>query len=143
MRSEAGISVGNDFTGSAVVWKNMLDIEVGNIGCSSHFMAGNEDDGFEAVMVRDSEDAVKAVGKREFDSEVHSDVFKGKGSVISGDRAVWCVEVSCNGFGGLAGGATTDERGDEVLHVGPPVVFGEEKAGFQDTRMTHCGGVMI
>ena len=51
VRSEAGISVGNDFTGSAVVWENMLDIEVSNIGCGSHFMAGNEDGGFGAVIV--------------------------------------------------------------------------------------------
>ena len=55
-------------------------------------------------MVRDGEDAVKAIRKQEFDNEVHSDVFKGEGGAISGDRAVWCVGVSHNGFGGLAGG---------------------------------------
>ena len=35
-------------------------------------------------------------------------------------------------FGGLARGAAADEGGDEILHVGPPVVLGKEEAGFED-----------
>ena len=94
-------------------------------------------------MVCDDEDAVKTVRGWEFDNEVHGDGFKREGGMISGDRVVRYMGVSCEGLGGLAGGTALDKGGDEVLHVGPPVVFGEEKTSFQDARVTCCGRVMI
>ena len=59
MRGEAGISVSDNFTGGTIVWENMLNIKVSNGGGSGCFVAGNENSGFRAVMVCDSEDAVK------------------------------------------------------------------------------------
>ena len=47
------------------------------------------------------------------------------------------------GFGGLTSGATADERGDESLHVGPPVIFGDKEAGFEDTGVTCSGGIVV
>ena len=44
--SEAGVLISDDFAGGAIVWENMLDIEISDIGCGSCFMAGNEDGGF-------------------------------------------------------------------------------------------------
>ena len=46
MGSKAGISISDEFAGGTIVWENMLDIEVSDIGCSGHLMAGNEDGGF-------------------------------------------------------------------------------------------------
>ena len=94
-------------------------------------------------MVYDSKDTVKAVGKWKFDSEVHGNGFKGKGGVVGGDRVVGGVGVSCDSFDGLAGGTSSDKSGDKGLHMGPPVVFSEEKTSFQDTRVACCGGIMI
>ena len=94
-------------------------------------------------MVCDGEDAVKTVGGQEFDNKVHGDSFKREGGTISGNRVVRYAGASCEGLGGLAGGAALDKGGDEVLHVGSSVVFGEEKTSFQDARVTHCGRVMI
>jgi hypothetical protein len=61
---EAGISVCDDFAGSAVMWKNMLDVKIGDGGGSGHFMAGDENGSFRAVVVCDSKDTVKAIGER-------------------------------------------------------------------------------
>ena len=130
VRGEAGISVSDDFAGGAIVWEDMLNIEVGDGGGSGHFVAGNEDSGFRTVMIHDGEDAIEAVGKWEFDDEVHGDSFKGEGGVVGGDRVVRDVGARRINLGGLAGGATTDKGGDKVLHMGPPVVFREEKASF-------------
>ena len=94
-------------------------------------------------MVRDGEDAIKAIGGREFNNKVHGNIFKQEGGVVGNDRVVWCAGASCDGFGGLASGATADEGGNEILHVGPPVVLSKEKTDFQDAGVTHCGGVMI
>ena len=121
----------------------MLNIEVGNGGGGGCFVAGNEDGSFQAVMVCDSEDAVKTVGKREFNNEVHGDSFDGEGGASGGDRAVRDTGVRGIDLGGLAGGATTDEGGDKVLHVGPPVIFREEKASFQNARVACGGGIVI
>ena len=76
-------------------------------------------------MVHDSEDAVKAVGKWELNNEVHGNGFEWEGGTVSGDGAVRDAGARGIDLGGLTGGATTDEGGDEVLHVGPPVIFGE------------------
>ena len=130
MRGEAGILVSNHFAGGTIVWEDMLDIEVSNGGGGGRFMAGNEDGSFRTVMVRDGEDAVEAVRKREFDNEVHGDSFKGEGSVVGGDGAVRDAGERRINLGGLTGGATADKGGDKVLHVGPPVVFCKEKASF-------------
>ena len=46
VRSEAGISVSDNFVGSAVVWENMLDVELSNGGGGGRFMAGNENSSF-------------------------------------------------------------------------------------------------
>ena len=43
---EAGVSVGDNLVGGTIVWENMLNIEVSDIGCGGHFSAGNEDSGF-------------------------------------------------------------------------------------------------
>ena len=43
---EAGIAVRDNFAGSAVVWKNMLDVEFGNGGGSGRLVAGDEDGSF-------------------------------------------------------------------------------------------------
>ena len=43
---KTGITVRNDFAGSTVVGKNMLDIEISNSGGGSRFMAGNENGSF-------------------------------------------------------------------------------------------------
>ena len=51
MGRETGIPVHDDLAGSTVVWKDMLDIKIGNSGGGSRFVAGNEDGSFRAVMV--------------------------------------------------------------------------------------------
>ena len=94
-------------------------------------------------MVRNGEDAVKAIGKWELDDEVHSYGVKGEGGAIGGDGEVRDAGASHNNLGGLAGGATADKGGDKVLHVGPPVVLCEEKTSFQDTGVTGGGGIVI
>ena len=96
MRGEAGISVSNDLVGGAVVWKNMLNVKIGDGGGSGRFVAGNKNSSFRAVMVCDSEDAVKAIGKREFNDEVHGNGFEWEGSVVGGchgSKGPW-LEVS-------------------------------------------------
>ena len=140
---EAGVSVRDDLAGSAVVWKNMLDVEIGNSGGGSRFVAGNENGSFRAVMVGNGEDAVKAVREREFNNEVHGDGFKREGGAVGCDGAVGNAGARGSGFGGLAGGATADEGGDKGLHMGPPIVLGNEKAGFKDAGVTGGGGVMV
>ena len=52
-------------------------------------------------MVCDSKDAVKAVGKREFNDEVHGNGFEGEGGAVSGDGAVWDAGVRGIDLGGL------------------------------------------
>ena len=47
------------------------------------------------------------------------------------------------GFGGLAGGATSDEGGDKGFHVGPPVILGDKKAGFEDAGVTCGRGIVV
>jgi hypothetical protein len=44
--SEAGISVCDNFAGSAVMWKNILDVKFGNGGGGGRFMAGDENGSF-------------------------------------------------------------------------------------------------
>ena len=143
VRGEAGISVSDNLAGGAIVWENMLDIKIGNGGGGGCFVAGNENGSFRAVMVCDSEDAVKTVGKRELNDEVHGHGFKWEGGVVGSNGAVWDTGTRGNGLGGLTGGASTDEGGDEVLHVGPPVVVGEEEASFEDARVAHGGGIVV
>jgi hypothetical protein len=140
---EMGISVCDDLAGSTVVWKNVLDVKIGNGGGGSRFMAGNEDGRFRAVMVGDGEDAVKTVGERELNDEIHGDGFKGEGGAVSRDGAVGNTGARGNGFGGLTGGATSDERGDKGFHMRPPVILGDEEAGFEDAGVTCGGGVMV
>ena len=125
------------------MWKNMLDIEIGNGRGGGRLMAGNEESGFRTVVVCDSEDAVKAVGERELNNKVHGDGFEGEGGVVSGNRTVRDAGARGIDLGGLTGGATTDEGGDEGFHVGPPVIFGEEKAGFEDARVACSRGIVV
>ena len=40
-----GIAVSDDFARGTKVWKDMLDIKVGDVGGGSRLMAGNEDGG--------------------------------------------------------------------------------------------------
>ena len=56
---------------------------------------------------------------------------------------MWDAGARGIGLGGLTGGTSTDEGEDEVLHVGPPVVMGEEEAGFEDARVARGGGIMV
>ena len=106
-------------------------------------MTGDKKGGFEAVVVCHCEDAVEAVRGRELDNEVHGDGFKGEGSVCNGDGIMGNVRSSSELFGGLAGGAAADEGRDEVLHMGPPVVFCKEVASFEDAGVTGCWRVMV
>ena len=46
VRSEAGVLVSNHFPRGTIVWKNVLDIEVGDGGCGGRFVTGDEDGGF-------------------------------------------------------------------------------------------------
>ena len=143
MRGKAGILVGDDLAGGTIVWKDMLDIEISNSGGGGHFVAGNKKSSFRAVVVRDSEDAVKAVRKREFNDEVHGNGLEGEGGAVGGNGAVRDTGARGIDFGGLTGGAATNEGGDEGLHVGPPVVLGEEKASFEDARVARGGGIVV
>ena len=143
MGCKMGIPVRDDLAGSTVVWKNILDVKIGNSGGGSRFMAGNEDGGFRAVMVGNGEDAIKAVGEWELNNEIHGDGFKGEGGAVGRDGAVGNTGARGNGFGGLTGGAAPDERGDKGFHMGPPIIFGDEKAGFEDAGVTWGGGVMV
>ena len=43
MGCEAGIPVRDDLVGSTVVWKDMLDVKIGNSGGGSCLVTGNED----------------------------------------------------------------------------------------------------
>ena len=94
-------------------------------------------------MVGNGEDAVEAVGERELDNEIHGDGLKGEGGAISRDGAMGNTRSRGNGFGGLTGGATADKGGDKRFHMGPPIIFGDEKAGFEDAGVTCGGGVMV
>ena len=94
-------------------------------------------------MVGNGEDAVKAVGEWELNDEIHGDGCKGEGGAVGRDGAVGNTGARGNGFGGLTGGATPDERDDKGFHVGPPIIFGDEKAGFEDAGVTCGGGVMV
>ena len=143
MGRETGISVRDDLAGSAVVGKNMLDVKIGNSRGGSCFVAGNEDGSFRAVMVGNGEDTIKAIGEWELNNEIHGDGFKGEGGAVGCDGAVGNTGARGNGFGGLTGGTTSDERGDKGFHMGPPIIFGEEKASFEDARVTCGGGVMV
>ena len=143
MRGEAGIAVGDNLARGAVVWEHMLDVKLGDGGGCGGFMARDKNSRFRAVVVRDGEDAVKAVGEGELNDKVHSDGFEWEGGAVSGDGAVRDTGARGVSFGGLTGGASSDEGGDKVFHVGPPVVFGDKKAGFKDTRVTCGGGIVV
>ena len=140
---EAGISVSNNLAGGAIVWENMLDVKIGNGGGGGCFVAGNENGSLRAVMVCDSEDTVKTVRKREFNDEIHGHGFEWEGGAIGGNGAVRDMGPRGNGLGGLTGGAAMDEGGDEVLHVGPPVVVGKKEASFEDARVARGGGIVV
>ena len=143
MGREAGIAVRDDLAGSAIVWKDMLDVKVGDGGGSGRFVAGNENGGFRAIVVCNGEDAIKAVRKREFDDEIHGDGFKRKGGMVGRDGAVRDAGARGGDFGGLAGGATPNEGGDKGFHVGPPVILGKKEASFEDAGVACCGGIMV
>ena len=143
MRGKAGVLVGDDPAGGTIVQKNVSDIEVGNGGGGGHLVAVNENSSFRAVVVRNSENAVKAIRKQEFNDEVHGNGLEGEGSAVSGNGTVWNVRARGIDFGGLTGSATADEGGDKGLHVGPPVIFGEEEASFEDARVACSGGIMV
>ena len=106
-------------------------------------MAGDKDGSFGAIVVRDGEDAVESIGEREFNDEVHSDGLKGEGGAVSRNGAMRNTRVRGVNFGGLAGGATPDEGGNKGLHVGPPIIFSDEEAGFEDARVTCGGGIVV
>ena len=46
VRGKAGISVSDNFAGSAIVWENMLDVELGNGGGGGCFVKRNENSSF-------------------------------------------------------------------------------------------------
>ena len=94
-------------------------------------------------MVGDGEDAVKSGGERELNDKIHGNSFEGEGGAVGRDRTVRDAGARGNGFGGLAGGTSSDEGGDEGFHMGPPIVLGDEKAGFEDTRVSCGGGIMV
>ena len=106
-------------------------------------MAGDENGSFRAVVVCDGEDAVKSIGEWEFNDEVHGNGLKGEGGAIGCDGAVRDTGARGIDFGGLTGGATSDEGGDKGLHVGPPVILGDEETGFEDAGVTCGVGIMV
>ena len=140
---EAGIAVRDDPAGSAVMRENVLDVEVGDGGGGGRFVTGNENGSLRTVVIRDGEDAVEAVGEREFNDEVHGNGFKGEGGAVGRDGAVRDAGARGIDFGGLTSGATTDEGGNKGLHVGPPVVFSDEEAGFENAGVTRGGGIVV
>ena len=143
MGCEAGISVCDDLARGAVMWEDVLNIEVGDGGGGGRFMARDKNGSFRAVVIRDGEDAIEAIGERKLDDEIHSDGLKGEGSAVGGDGAVRDAGARRINFGGLAGGATSDKGGDKGLHVGPPVVFGDEETGFEDAWVPGGGGIVV
>ena len=140
---ETGISVCDDFVGSAVMWKNMLDVKIGDGGGGGCFMAGDENGSFRAIVVCDGEDAVESIGEQKFNDEVHSDGLKGEGGAVSRNGAMRNARARGVNFGGLAGGATPDKGGNKGFHMGPPVVLGDEETGFEDAGVTCSGGIMV
>jgi hypothetical protein len=58
---KAGIAISNDFAGGAIVWKDMLYVEVSDVGGSGGFATGDENGGFGAVVICDGEDTIKAI----------------------------------------------------------------------------------
>ena len=123
--------------------KDVLDIEVGNLGGGNGLEAGNEDGGFGAVVVSNGEDTIESCRRQEFDDEVHGNVFEAKGGVVSGDGVMRHAGSGHDGPGGLAGGASADKGGDKVFHVGPPVVFCKKEISFKDTGVAGSRGVMV
>ena len=140
---EAGISVCDDFARSAIMREDVLDVKVSDGGGGGCFMTGDKDGGFRAVVVRDGEDAIKTIGEWELNDEVHGNGFEGEGSSVGRDGAVRDAGARGIDFGGLAGGATTDEGGDKGFHVGPPVIFSDEEAGFEDAGVACSGGIVV
>ena len=94
-------------------------------------------------MVCNGQDAVEALGERELNDKVHSDGFEGKGGTVSGNGTVRDTGAGGIGFSGLAGGAALDEGGDKGFHVGPPVILGDKKAGFEDTGVACGKGIVV
>ena len=94
-------------------------------------------------MIGNGKDAVEAGGGGEFDDEVHGYGFKREGGAVGCDGAVGNTGSRGNSFGGLTGGAAADKGGDKGLHMGPPVVFSDEEAGFEDTGVACSGGIMV
>ena len=94
-------------------------------------------------MIRNGEDAVKTIGEWELDDKIHSDGLEGEGGAVGDDGAVRDAGARGIDFGGLTGGATSDERGDKGLHVRPPIVLGDEETGFEDAWVAGGGGIMV
>ena len=143
MRCEAGISVCDDFARGAIMWKDVLNIEVGDGGGGGRFMARDKNGSLRTVVICDGEDAVKAIGERKLDDKVHSDGLEGESGAVGRDGAVRDTGARGVDFGGLAGGATADKGGDKGFHVRPPIVFGDEEAGFEDAWVTGGGGIVV
>ena len=143
MRCEAGIPVCDDLARGAIMWKDVLNIEVGDGGGGGRFMARDKNGSLRTVVIRDGEDAVEAVREWKLDNEIHSDGLEGEGGAVGCDGAVRDTGARGIDFGGLAGGATSDKRGDKGLHVRPPIVFGDEETGFEDAWVTGGGGIVV
>ena len=94
-------------------------------------------------MIGNGKDAVESGGEGELDDEVHGHSFKGEGGAVGCDGAVGNTGSRGNGFGGLTGGTTSDKRGDKGFHMGPPVIFSNEEAGFEDVGVSCGGGIMV
>ena len=143
MRCEAGIPVCDDFAGGAVMWKDVLNIEVSDGGGGGRFMARDENSSLRTVVIRDGEDAVEAIGERKLNNEIHSDGLEGEGGVVGCDGAVGDTGARGVDLGGLTGGAASDVGGDKGLHVGPPVILGDEETGFEDAWVAGGGGIVV
>ena len=142
-RRKSGIPVRDDLAGGTVVWEDMLDIKIGDSGGGSCFVARDEDRSFRAVVIGNGKDAVEAGGEGELNDEVHGHGFKGEGGAVGCNGAVGNTGSRGNGFGGLTNGTTADERGDKGLHMGPPVIFSNKEAGFEDAGVACSGGIMV
>jgi hypothetical protein len=118
------------------------DVELDYFRGVNGFFARNEDGCFAAVVVGDRQDHIKAFRDRELCNKVEGNGFERKG--IRG-RCNWVNEGSTGvrvDFVHLAGGASSNVLGSELLHVGPPVVFGGKFKGFGNSGVASSGRIV-
>ena len=100
-------------------------VELGYSWSIDFLSARDEQHCFGAVMVSDGEYGIKAPRLKEFDDEVESDCFEGKGVLqfdwVEGGSCLVCVCFVC-----LALSTALHIAGDKLLYIRPPVVTFEK-----------------